>query len=208
MAKKEGLEEYEVAVNASPDIPDFMGSRLIISKLLVSTKDQRILGYQSVGSADVSKQVAKAAMAIQGKLTVEDLVNADLPYAPSFSLAIAHFIASVHIMQNKLKGRMKGISVVDVWQKVQNKEQPFYLDGRSPEEYKQMHLGIGEKLIPIGALRDRMDELPQDKNQEIICFCKISLRGYEAAVVLEAYGYTNVKVTEGGVLAWPYPRKK
>ena len=208
MAEKQGLEEYEVAVNASPDIPGFMGPRLIISKLLVSTKDQRILGYQCVGSADVSKQVAMAAMAIKGQLTVEDLVNADLPYAPSFSLAIDHFIASAHIMQNKLKRRMKGISVVDVWQKVQDNEQPFYLDGRSPEEYEQMHLGIGEKLLPIGALRSRMDELPKDKNQEIICFCKISLRGYEAAVILEAHGYTNVKVMEGGVMAWPYPRKK
>jgi NADPH-dependent 2,4-dienoyl-CoA reductase/sulfur reductase-like enzyme/rhodanese-related sulfurtransferase len=208
MAKQEGLKEYEVVVNASPDIPGFMGARLIISKLLVSTKDQRVLGYQCVGSADVSKQVAMAAIAIKGNLTVEDLVNADLPYAPSFSLAIDHFIASAHIMQNKLKGRMKGVSVVDVWEKVQNKEQPFYLDGRSPQEYEEMHLGIGEKLLPIGALRSKMDELPEDKNQEIICFCKISLRGYEAATVLQAHGYTNVKVMEGGVMAWPYPRKK
>jgi len=37
---------------------------------------------------------------------------------------------------------------------------------------------------------------------------KISLRGYEAATILEANGYTNVKVMEGGVMAWPYPREK
>ena len=43
-------------------------------------------------------------------MTVEDLINADLPYAPPFSLAIDHFIATAHIMQNKMKGRMKGIS--------------------------------------------------------------------------------------------------
>jgi rhodanese-related sulfurtransferase len=71
-----------------------------------------------------------------------------------------------------------------------------------------MHLGIGEKLIPIGALRSRLNELPQDKTSEIICFCKISLRGYEAATTLNAHGYTNVKVMEGGIMAWPYPRKK
>ena len=53
-------------------------------------------------------------MAIQGKLTVKDLINADLPYAPPFSLAIDHFIATAHIMQNKIKGRLKGISCQEV----------------------------------------------------------------------------------------------
>ncbi|PID72287.1 MAG: pyridine nucleotide-disulfide oxidoreductase [Desulfobulbus propionicus] len=207
-AKRAGITDYEVVVNASPDKPGFMGAMLLISKLLVSTKDQRILGYQCVGPGDVSKQVATAAVAIKGKLTVEDLVNLDLPYAPPFSLAIDHFIASAHIMQNKLKGRMNGLSVVDVWEKVQNKEDVFYYDGRSPEEYEEMHLGIGENLIPLGALRDKLDALPEDKNKEIICFCKISMRGYEAANVMRAHGYTNVKVMEGGVMAWPYPRKK
>lgn len=208
MAEKSGITDYETIVNASPDKPGFMGAMLLVSKLLVSTSDQRILGYQCVGPGDVSKQIATAAMAIKGKLTVDNLVNADLPYAPPFSLAIDHFIASAHIMQNKLKGRMNGISAAAVWEKVQNNEQPFYMDGRSPEEYEEMHLGIDEQLIPIGALRDRLDQLPEDKNKEIICFCKISLRGYEAAVVLQAHGYTNVKVMEGGIMAWPYPRKK
>jgi rhodanese-related sulfurtransferase len=71
-----------------------------------------------------------------------------------------------------------------------------------------MRLGIGETLIPLGALRGRMAELPQDKSREIICYCKISLRGYEAALLLEAAGYRDVKVLEGGILAWPYPREK
>ena len=207
-AKRMGLTEFETAVNASPDKPGFMGANLLVSKMLVSTKDQRLLGYQCVGPGDVSKQIATAAMAILGKLTVEDLVNADLPYAPPFSLAIDHFITSAHIIQNKLKGRMTGISTTAVWEKIQRGEQPFFLDGRSPAEFEEMHLGIGEHLIPLGALRSRLAELPVDKNAEIICFCKISLRGYEAETILRAHGYTNVKVMEGGIMAWPYPRKK
>ncbi|MCK9171407.1 MAG: FAD-dependent oxidoreductase [Treponema sp.] len=207
-AERMGLTDYQTVVNASPDKPGFMGAKILVSKMLVSTRDQRILGYQCVGAGDVSKQIATAAMAIKGKLTVEDLINIDLPYAPSFSLAIDHFIASAHIMQNKLKGRMTGISTTEVWNKIENGEQPYFLDGRSPGEYEEMHLGIGEHLIPIGALRSRLDELPADKNTEIICFCKVSLRGYEAELVLRAHGYTNVKVMEGGIMAWPYPRKK
>lgn len=207
-AERMGLTDCQWVVNASPDKPGFMGAKLLVSKMLVSATDQRLLGYQCVGPGDVSKQIATAAMAILGKLTVDDLVNADLPYAPPFSLAIDHFIASAHIIQNKLKGRMTGISTTAVWEKIQRGERPYFLDGRGPSEYEEMHLGIGEHLIPLGALRSRLAELPTDKNAEIICFCKISLRGYEAETILRAHGYTNVSVMEGGIMAWPYPRKK
>ncbi|MBV5318379.1 MAG: FAD-dependent oxidoreductase [Desulfobulbaceae bacterium] len=89
-AERMGLTNYQSAVNASPDKPGFMGADLLVSKMLVNTKDQRLLGYQCVGPGDVSKQIATAAMAMLGKLTVEDLVNADLPYAPPFSWDIGH----------------------------------------------------------------------------------------------------------------------
>jgi NADPH-dependent 2,4-dienoyl-CoA reductase/sulfur reductase-like enzyme/rhodanese-related sulfurtransferase len=206
-AQRIGLSGYTTVVNASPDKPGFMGAKILISKLLVD-KDQRVLGYQCVGLGDVSRQIATAAMAIQGKLTLEDVVNADLPYAPPFSPAIDHFITAAHVMQNKLKGRMTGISVQEVRSKLDAGEKPFLLDGRNPNEFEEMHLGIGERLIPLGALRSRLADLPADKNAEIICFCKISLRGYEAECILRAHGFTNVKVMEGGIMAWPYPRKK
>ena len=80
----------------------------------------------------------------------------------------------------------------------------FLLDVRNPDEYEQMRIGIGEKLIPLGQLRKRIEELPADKNTEIITWCKISLRGYEAARILQASGYKNVKVLEGGLMAWPW----
>lgn len=206
-AQRIGLQGYTTVVNASPDKPGFMGAKILISKLLVD-KDQRILGYQCVGMGDVSRQISSASMAIQGKLKVSDVINADLPYAPPFSPAIDHLISTCHIMENKLKGRMTGISAVEVKRKLDAGEKPFFLDGRNPNEFEEMALGIGENLIPIGALRPRLAELPADKNAEIICFCKISLRGYEAECILRANGFTNVKVMEGGIMAWPYPRKK
>jgi rhodanese-related sulfurtransferase len=156
----------------------------------------------------VSKQLAIWAMAIKARLGVEEMINADLPYAPPFSLAIDHSIATAHLMQNKLKGRMRGISCVEVKKKLDAGERLFILDNRAPEEFDQMRLGIGERLMPLGALRGRLNEMPTDKDAEIICFCKISLRGYEAARVLEGHGWKNVKVMEGGVMAWPYPREK
>ncbi len=206
-AKKLGYDVITV-INASPDKPNFMDAKLLVTKLVAEKKTGRVLGAQCVGPGNVAKQISQWAMAIQGRLSVEDLVNCDLPYAPPFSLAIDHFIATAHIMQNKMKGRIKGISAMEVEQKVACDGKPFLIDTRGPDEYEQMRLGIGERLIPLGALRKRLNELPQDKETEIICFCKISLRGYEAALVLEGNGWKNVRVMEGGVMAWPYPREK
>jgi len=206
-ARKLGYD-IETVINASPDKPGFMEGKLLVTKVVADKKSGKILGAQCIGPGEVSKQVAQWAMAIKGGMTVEDLINSDLPYAPPFSLAIDHFIAASHIMQNKLKGRMKGISSCEVKSKLDKGEKPFLLDARGPDEYEEMRLGIGETLIPIGALRNRLNEMPEDKNTEIICFCKISLRGYEAARVLEGNGYKNVKVMEGGIMAWPYPREK
>jgi rhodanese-related sulfurtransferase len=194
-------------INASPDKPGFMQGKMLVTKLVVKQSDGVILGAQCIGPGDVSKQLAIWAMAIKGRLTVEDMVNADLPYEPPFSL-IDHSIATAHIMQNKLKRRMRGISALDVKAKLDAGESPFILDTRGPDEYEQMRLGIGEHLIPLAALRARLNELPTNQHQEIICYCKISLRGYEAARVLEGRGFTNVKVMEGGIVAWPYTRDK
>jgi NADPH-dependent 2,4-dienoyl-CoA reductase/sulfur reductase-like enzyme/rhodanese-related sulfurtransferase len=207
-AKQHGFTDYETVINASPDKPGFMGAKLLISKMLVSKTDQRLIGLQCVGSGNVDRQLAMAAVAVRGKLTINELVNTDLPYAPPFSLAIDHFIASAHIMQNKIKGRMSGMTAAAVWDKIHSNGQIFLLDVRNPEEYEQVRIGAGEHLLPLGALRSKLDQLPEDRGAEIICFCKISLRGYEAATILRAHGYTNVHVMEGGIMAWPYPREK
>ena len=208
VAKRLGYSDIMTVINASPDKPGFMEGKLLITKLIAERKTGRILGAQCIGPGNVAKQIAQWAMAIQGKLTVEDLVNADLPYAPPFSLAIDHFVATAHLMQNKIKGRLKGISCREVREKLLAGEKPFIIDTRDPEEFEEMRLGIGEILIPLGAIRKRLKELPEDKNKEIICYCKISLRGYEAAIALEGNGWKNVKVMEGGIMAWPYPREK
>ena len=206
-AKEAGFD-YERVLNASPDKPGFMNGQLLITKLVVDKKSREILGAQCLGPGDVSKQLAIWATAIKGHLKVDDMVNADLPYAPPYSLAIDHSIATSHIMQNKLRGIFNGISSVELKEKVDRGDDMFILDARGADEYEQMRLGIGEALIPIGKLRQRLHEMPKDKNKEIITLCKISLRGYEAAVLLKAHGYTNVKILEGGIAAWPFEREK
>lgn len=207
-ARKAGIADIETVVNASLDKPGFMRGKLLVTKLVVDKSNGTILGAQVLGPGDVSKQVAIWAMAIMGKLTVNDMVNADLPYAPPYSLAIDHSIATAQIMQNKQHGYFTGISAEQLKKRLKTKQPLVLIDVRNPNEYEQIRLGIGEKLIPLGQLRKRLEEMPLDKNVEIVTWCKISLRGYEAALILQAYGYTNVKVLEGGLMAWPYEREK
>ncbi|WP_058555374.1 FAD-dependent oxidoreductase [Thiohalocapsa sp. ML1] len=206
-AAEAGLS-VETATISGLDIPVFMGGKLLISKMVAERGSGRIVGFQCIGPGDVSKRVAVVATAIRGGLTVADMVNADLPYAPPYSLALDHVIVAAHVLENKLEGRMQGLSVSEVKQRVDSGADCFLLDTRSPAEFEQMRLGVGETLIPLGALRDRLDELPQDKDREVILYCKISLRGYEGAAILNAHGWRNVKVMEGGLMAWPYPREK
>jgi NADPH-dependent 2,4-dienoyl-CoA reductase/sulfur reductase-like enzyme/rhodanese-related sulfurtransferase len=207
-ATEMGFTNIETVVNVSLDKPGFMQGKLLTTKLVVEKSTHKILGAQVIGPGDVSKQTAIWAMAIQGKMKVEDMVNADLPYAPPFSLAIDHSIATAHIMQNKLRGFYQSISGEELRNKLKEKANMLLIDVRNPGEFEEMRLGIGERLIPLGQLRKRIMELPADKNTEIIVWCKISLRGYEAALILQAHGYKNVKLMEGGVMAWAWERER
>jgi rhodanese-related sulfurtransferase len=76
-----------------------------------------------------------------------------------------------------------------------------FLDVRTQNEYDEVHIEPS-KLIPLGQLKERLGELPKDK--EIIAFCKISLRGYEACKILEPAGFKDTKFMDGGVVTWPF----
>jgi NADPH-dependent 2,4-dienoyl-CoA reductase/sulfur reductase-like enzyme/rhodanese-related sulfurtransferase len=204
MARAEGYANVLTAIHAAPDKPGFMGARPLVIKTVADKTTGRFLGMQAVGTGDVSKRVAMAALALHGRLTIADMVNLDLPYAPPFSPAIDNFVQAIHVIENKWRGMMDGISCAEVKQKTDAKSDVFLLDVRGPDEHKVERLGVGETLIPLGQLRSRIDTLPADKTKEIITYCKISLRGYEAACFLKSAGYTNVKVMEGGLMAWPF----
>ena len=86
---------------------------------------------------------------------------------------------------------------------LQDGEDFVLLDVRSPAEYERARLP-NSTLIPLGKLRSRVDELPKDK--PIVTFCQISLRGYEAALILKAAGFANVRVLDGGLAMWPFDK--
>ncbi len=207
-ARKEGYKNIITALHSAPERPTFMGAKPLYTKLVADKITGKLLGMQCIGMGDISKSISVGAMSLYSKMKIRDLVNLDLPYAPPFSQAIDTFIAAMHVLENKWLGRMKGITNVEVKKKVDNNEDVFILDVRGKDEYEQMRLGIGEHLIPLGQLRKNTDKLPKDLNKEIIVYCKMSLRGYDAQSFLKSIGFKNVKVLEGGIIAWPFEREK
>ena len=202
-ARKNGYE-VETALVPAPDRAHYMPTaKPLMLKLVVDRKTRRLLGAQAVGPGDGARRIDVAAMAIMGGFTVDQLAKADLVYAPPYSAAMDNIITASDVARNKLDGRMIGISPMEVRAKIERNEDFVLLDVRSPAEWDTVRLPKST-LIPLGALRARVNEVPRDK--EVITFCAISLRGYEAALILKAAGFPNVKVMDGGLSMWPYEK--
>lgn len=196
--------EYMSVMTGGHDRPHYMpGAKLMTVKLVFDPKTRRLLGAQSFGEGDIAKRIDVLATAITMGATVDDLFDIDLGYAPPYSGPIDNVAVAANAAMNKLAGVLNGISPLEAKAKMEEGGAVF-LDVRSPAECKQIRIaGCNDiKYIPLGQLRGRTGEL--DKDDEIVAFCKISLRGYEAALILEGEGFKNVKVMEGGLVAWPY----
>ena len=204
-ARQHGYETTTVLV-PDTDQPHYMPTaKLLIIKLVVDSRTRKLLGAQSVGPGAGDKRMDVAAMAITAGMTVDQLSKVDLCYAPPYSPALDSIITAANVARNKLDGQMAGITPCEVKERLDAKADLLLLDVRSPAEYQQERLP-GSTLIPLGALRSRLSELPRDK--EIITFCKVSLRGYEAAKILHGAGFTNVRVMDGGVVVWPFEKQQ
>ncbi len=204
-AKSEGFD-YITVLSPSPDKPHFIkDAKLIIIKFIVDRKTKKLLGAQIAGPGDVAKRMDVAAVNIISGSSVTDISHYDLAYAPPFSPAMDNIITAANIAENKLNGFGSSYTPVEVKEKIDNNEDFILLDVRSQQEFEQMRIDDSRvKLIPLGKLRSCLDELPKDK--EIIPFCKISLRGYEAERILTGEGYLKVKYLDGGIICWPYEK--
>ncbi|AJY71380.1 pyridine nucleotide-disulfide oxidoreductase [Geobacter sulfurreducens] len=203
-AKAHGFE-VETVLSPAPDKAHFFpGAKPISLKLVAERGTGRVLGLQAVGEGAVDKRLDAAVAAITFKATAEQLSQLDLAYAPPYSAAMDNLIVAADILKNKLAGHARGISSREVKRKLDEGDDFILLDVRSQTEHAEVGIE-GAKLIPLGMLREELDSLPKDK--EIVTFCKISLRGYEAQKILEAVGFANVKFMDGGIQVWPYDVK-
>ncbi len=202
-ARQSGFDPVTV-LTGSPDREHFMPNALILMlKLVVDRTTRRLLGVQAAGPGQGAKRIDIAATAIAAGMTIDQVANLDLGYAPPYSLAMDNLITGANIARNKLAGVFESISPIEAHHLIHNGDDIVLLDVSSPQEYETERLP-GSMLIPSGALRGRINELPRDKT--IIIFCRLSIRGYEAALMLKAAGFKQVRVMDGGVVMWPYEK--
>jgi NADPH-dependent 2,4-dienoyl-CoA reductase/sulfur reductase-like enzyme/rhodanese-related sulfurtransferase len=171
----------------------YPGAEMMAIKLFFSPGSGRILGAQIVGKAGVDKRIDVIATAIHGAMTVYDLEELELAYAPPYSSAkdpvnIAGFVAS-----NVLKGDVRNIH----WREFidMEPETAVLIDLRNRDELKESGAISGALHIPLPELRSRLGELDPDK--QYIAFCAIGLRGYVGYRIMSQRGF-SVRNLSGG----------
>jgi rhodanese-related sulfurtransferase len=167
----------------------YPGAKPITMKLIFSTQDGKILGAQAVGEEGVEKRIDVIAMAIQEGATVFDLQEAELCYAPQFGAAKDPVNIAGMIAANALRGDAPVAHWADV-----RPSQSYILDVREPQEFRSGHVE-GAINIPLHSLRDRMNELPRDR--EILVYCAVGQRSYYASRALRLNGFPARNISGG-----------
>ena len=192
LLEAEEIAYHSVIIHPNSHAGYYPGASPLTLKLLFSP-DGTILGAQAAGLSGVEKRIDVLATALRGGLSVYDLEELELAYAPPYSSAkdpvnMAGFVAS-----NMLKGDYSVVNASDL-EKL-DPEKTTILDVREIEEHE---LGSvkGAKNIPLGQLRSRIEEL--DREKHYVTYCTVGLRSYLALRILKLKGFTKVSNLNGG----------
>ncbi len=159
---------------------------------LLFTPDGKILGAQIVGTEGADKRIDVIATAMRAGLTVFDLEELELAYAPPYGSARDPVNMIGFVAANMLRGDVKTINWDDV--AALDRDQNFILDVRNPEE---LTLGMidGAINIPLPELRRRIGEIPQ--NRRVVVYCQAGQRAYYAYRQLVQHGLDAVNLSGG-----------
>jgi NADPH-dependent 2,4-dienoyl-CoA reductase/sulfur reductase-like enzyme/rhodanese-related sulfurtransferase len=163
-----------------------------LSLKLLFADDGRILGAQALGRDGVDKRIDVIAAVMRLGGTVRDLAELELAYAPPYSSAKDPVNMAGWIAGNVLDGRMDVVTVRDL--DGLDRSRVVLVDVRTAEEHARGHIP-GSVHIPVDELRDRLGELPRDK--EIWVYCQVGQRGYYASRLLAQKDF-RVKNLSGG----------
>lgn len=162
-------------------------------KLLFSPANGRILGAQIVGQEGVDKRIDVLATAIHGDMTVFDLEELELAYAPPYSSAkdplnIAGFVAA-----NVIKGDVE----IAHWRDFPElkKEEAVLIDLRSSKEIEAAGKIPDALHIPLDRLRGSLDKL--DTEKQYVPYCAVGMRGYLAHRILAQNGFRSRNLSGG-----------
>ncbi len=183
--KRVGRDFRKVYIHPAHHAGYYPGAEGMSLKLLFDPKDGRILGAQGVGGKGIDKRLDVISVAIQAKMTVFDLEEMELVYAPQFGSAkdpvnMAGFVAGGLLREEHPQRDIEQVLSLPT------SERPYLLDVRTPTEFAAGAIP-GATNIPVDDLREHLAELPRDK--PIALYCQVGQRGYLATRILLQNGF-------------------
>jgi NADPH-dependent 2,4-dienoyl-CoA reductase/sulfur reductase-like enzyme/peroxiredoxin family protein/rhodanese-related sulfurtransferase/TusA-related sulfurtransferase len=186
-----GIPFSNVIIHVSNHAGYYPGASPMTLKLLYNDQG-KILGAQAVGLEGVDKRIDVIATAIHGGLTVFDLEELELAYAPPFGSARD----PVNIIGFSAGNILRGDARVMTWDQVDqlDRDKTTILDVRLPEE---LALGMinGALHIPLQQVRQHLNEIPKDR--PVLVYCQTGQRSYFATRVLNQLGFEAYNLTGG-----------
>ena len=194
--KKRGMEkgrDYEsLIITQNSHAGYYPGATPMTLKLLFAPDSGRIFGAQIVGREGVDKRIDTIGVAMRLGGTVSDLKDLELAYAPPYSSAKDPVNMAGYVAENIRTGLVK----IAPYDAPATDPDAVLLDVR--EEAEVMAYAVPNAInIPLGKLRERLNEL--DPEKRVVVFCGIGVRAYTGARILNQNGFNNVEVYPGGV---------
>lgn len=190
--KKLGVKHRVIHIHPNSHAGYYPGAAPISLKVMFDPNNGKIFGAQAIGMDGVEKRIDVIATAIKGSLSVFDLQNLELAYAPPYSSAKDPVNMAGYVAANILDESTDTIQWHEIDQLIENGE--IVLDVRESIERRSGFIN-GSINIPLWQLRERLQELP--KNKTINIYCQVGLRGYLASRILALNGIAN-KNLDGG----------
>ncbi|HMV01956.1 MAG TPA: FAD-dependent oxidoreductase [Chitinophagales bacterium] len=179
----------------------YPGAKNITLKLIFNDEG-KIYGAQAVGEKGIDKRIDVIATAIKGNLTVFDLPEIEITYAPPFNSAKDPVNIVGYTAENMLNGNLEMINYDDLFQYQEDKN-AILLDVRTPTEFARGSIK-GSINLNVDDLRENLTQL--DKNRNYVIYCQVGLRGYLAYKILKNNGFKVVNLNGGyGLWSMIYP---
>ncbi|KRK89942.1 FAD-dependent oxidoreductase [Lentilactobacillus sunkii] len=199
-----GIDFMTVHTTNSSHAGYFPGGKPLSLKVMFDAKTGRLYGAQAVGAESVDKRIDVLSVAIKFKMGITDLPEFELSYAPPFGSAKDPVNMIGYAGENLLDGLSENIQFDQVDEAVKSGD--YLVDVRTPEELIRDGQLPNAVNIPLDSLRDRLNELPKDR--QIIVSCRSGQRSYLAERILKNDGY-HVKNLDGAFLTYraAYPER-
>jgi rhodanese-related sulfurtransferase len=192
-----GIAFETVSLHPNSHAGYYPGAKPLALKVLFAPDTGRLLGAQAVGTDGADKRIDVLATALRASMTVDDVADLELAYAPPFGSAKDPVNLAGMAAQNVRAGRMRTVR----WDEVAALDplRTLVLDVREAREREGGAVIPGSVHVPLGELRARLHELPRDK--EIVAHCASGQRSYAACRVLAQHGFRCRNLT-GAFKTW------